>query len=59
VISALISLLMDQRVKDSCSGIYLLRSDLAKRLEITATGFDVGAEIISQSIVYGSSRSLQ
>jgi dolichol-phosphate mannosyltransferase len=44
---------MGQRVKDPCSGIYLLRSDLAKRLEITATGFDVEAEIVSQSIVYG------
>jgi glycosyltransferase involved in cell wall biosynthesis len=53
VISTLISLLMGQRVKDPCSGIYLLRSDLAKRLEITATGFDVEAEIVSQSIVYG------
>jgi len=54
VISTLISLLMGQRVKDPCSGIYLLRADLAKQLEITATGFDVEAEIVSQSIVYGS-----
>jgi dolichol-phosphate mannosyltransferase len=53
LISTLISLLMGQRIKDPCSGIYLLKSDLAKQLEITATGFDVEVEIVSQSIVYG------
>jgi len=53
VISTVISLLMGQRVKDPCSGMYLLRTDFAKRLEITATGFDVEAEIVCQSITIG------
>ncbi len=53
IISTLISLLMGQRVKDPCSGIYLLRTNLAKQLEITATGFDIEAEIVCQSLTYG------
>jgi len=53
VISTLVSLLMGQRVKDPCSGIYLLRRDFAKELEITATGFDVEAEIVCQSLSHG------
>jgi dolichol-phosphate mannosyltransferase len=53
VISTLISLLMGQRIKDPCSGIYLLRTDFAKQLEIMATGFDVEAEIVCQSLSYG------
>jgi len=53
VISTLISLLMGQRVKDPCSGIYLLRTDFAKQLEITATGFDIEAEIVCQSLTFG------
>jgi dolichol-phosphate mannosyltransferase len=53
VISTVISLLMGQRIKDPCSGIYLLRTDFAKQLEITATGFDVEAEIVCQSLSYG------
>jgi glycosyltransferase involved in cell wall biosynthesis len=53
VLSTVISLLMGQRVKDPCSGMYLLRTDFAKRLEITATGFDVEAEIVCQSIAIG------
>ncbi len=53
VISTVISLLMGQRVKDPCSGIYLLRTDFAKQLEITATGFDIEAEIVCQSLTFG------
>jgi dolichol-phosphate mannosyltransferase len=53
VISTLISLLMGHRVKDPCSGIYLLRSDFAKHLEVVATGFDVEVEIVCQSISHG------
>jgi len=53
VISTLISLLMGHRVKDPCSGMYLLRSDFARHLEIVATGFDVEVEIVCQSITHG------
>jgi dolichol-phosphate mannosyltransferase len=53
VISYLISLLMGHRIKDPCSGIYLLRRDFAKQCEITSTGFDVEAEIVCQVIAHG------
>jgi len=53
VISTLISLLMGHRVKDPCSGIYLLRNDFARHLEIVGTGLDVEAEIVIQSIAHG------
>ncbi|MEM0079622.1 MAG: glycosyltransferase [Candidatus Nezhaarchaeales archaeon] len=53
IISTVISLLMGQRVKDPCSGMYLLRTDFAKSLEITATGFDIEAEIVCQSLAHG------
>jgi len=48
IISTLLSLLLGHRIKDPCSGMYLLRRDIVKNLEIIATGFDVEAEIASQ-----------
>jgi dolichol-phosphate mannosyltransferase len=53
VVSGLISLLMGYRVKDPCSGIYLLNRDFARQCEITSTGFDVEAEIVCQAITHG------
>jgi len=54
IISTVISLLMGQRIKDPCSGMYLLRRDFARQLEITATGFDIEAEIVCQALVHGN-----
>lgn len=54
IISTVISLLMGQRIKDPCSGMYLLKRDFAKHIEITATGFDIEAEIVCQALVYGN-----
>jgi dolichol-phosphate mannosyltransferase len=54
IISTVISLLMGQRVKDPCSGMYLLKRDFARQLEITATGFDIEAEIVCQALAHGS-----
>jgi len=53
VISHFLSLLMGQRIKDPCSGMYLLRMDMARNLEITATGFDIEAEIVAQILSLG------
>ncbi|MCS7126395.1 MAG: glycosyltransferase family 2 protein [Aigarchaeota archaeon] len=53
LISSLLTILMGQRVRDPCSGMYLLKTDFAKKLEITATGFDVEAEIVAQSLSLG------
>jgi len=54
VISLLLSLLMGQRIKDPCSGMYLLRTDMARNLEITATGFDIEVEIVAQMLALGN-----
>jgi len=54
IISTVISLLMGQRIKDPCSGMYLLKGDFVKQLEITATGFDIEAEIVCQALAHGS-----
>lgn len=48
VISFVISLLMGRRISDPCSGMYLLRVDRARRLELTSSGFDVEVEIAAQ-----------
>jgi dolichol-phosphate mannosyltransferase len=53
VISTLISILMGYRIKDPCSGIYLLRRDFVRQCEITSTGFEVEAEIVCQVIAHG------
>lgn len=53
VMSTVMSLLMGQRIKDPCSGMYLLRTDFARNLEIMATGFDVESEIVCQTLAHG------
>jgi len=53
LISSLLSLLMGRRIKDPCSGMYLLKMDMVRNLEITATGFDVEAEIVAQVMSFG------
>ena len=53
IISTLLSLLLGRRIKDPCSGMYLLRRDAVKDLEVTATGFDIEVEIASQVACFG------
>ena len=53
LISSVISILMGHRVKDPCSGMYLLRTDMARNLEIASVGFDVEAEIVAQVLSLG------
>lgn len=48
IISQTFSLLMGLRIHDPCSGMYLLRTSMARRLELTSGGFDVEVEIAGQ-----------
>jgi len=41
-------------ITDVCSGMYLLRSDFAKRIQIGSTSFDVEVEIASQVATRGT-----
>lgn len=53
ILSSTISLLMGQRVSDPCSGMYLLRTESAKKLEVLSEGFDVEAEIVGSILTFG------
>jgi dolichol-phosphate mannosyltransferase len=53
IISLAFSLMLGKRVRDPCSGMYLLKTDLARRLELTSSGFDVEVEIAGQVATLG------
>ncbi|MCX8204979.1 MAG: glycosyltransferase family 2 protein [Candidatus Nezhaarchaeota archaeon] len=48
VISLALSLMFGRQIRDPCSGMYLLRTDMAKRLELSSSGFDVEVEVAGQ-----------
>ncbi len=52
VLTGVFNLLMGTNISDLCSGLYILRTDIAKRLEFVGSGFDVEAEIASQIAAY-------
>jgi dolichol-phosphate mannosyltransferase len=53
VISTVFSLLIGKRMRDPCSGMYLLKTETARRLEITSSGFDVEVELAGQMASLG------
>ncbi|MEM2454511.1 MAG: glycosyltransferase family 2 protein [Candidatus Bathyarchaeia archaeon] len=48
IISLTFSLMFGRRIKDPCSGMYLLRTDVARRLELSSGGFDIEVELAGQ-----------
>ncbi|MEM3546204.1 MAG: glycosyltransferase [Candidatus Bathyarchaeia archaeon] len=48
IISLAFSLMFGKHIRDPCSGMYLLRTDVAKRLELASRGFDVEVELAGQ-----------
>lgn len=48
VLSGVFNLLIGTKISDVCSGLYVLRTDTAKRLRFEGSGFDVEAEIAAQ-----------
>jgi len=54
VITKAFNILLGKRLSDVCSGIYLLRTDVAKKLEFSAGGFSVEVEMASQLAMDGS-----
>ncbi len=48
VLTFVFNLLMGTKISDICSGLYILRTDVAKQLRFTGSGFDVEAEIAAQ-----------
>jgi dolichol-phosphate mannosyltransferase len=53
IISLAFSLFIGSRLWDPCSGMYLLRTESAKMLELSSRGFDVEVEIASQLSTLG------
>jgi len=54
LLSSFLSLLMSYRIRDACSGMYLLKMDTARNLEISSRGFDVEVEIVAQMLTLGT-----
>jgi len=53
IISSVLSLLIGQRVSDPCSGMYLIKTESARKLEILSEGFDIEAEIVGEMLIHG------
>lgn len=48
VLTGVFNLLTGAKISDLCSGLYVLRTDIAKQLRFEGSGFDVEAEIATQ-----------
>jgi dolichol-phosphate hexosyltransferase len=48
LITKLFNMLMNTNISDVCSGMYMLRTQAAKNVELSTSGFDVEAEIAAQ-----------
>lgn len=48
IISLALSVMLGRRIRDPCSGMYLLRTDMARKLELTSSGFDVEVDLAGQ-----------
>lgn len=47
------NVLMGTKLSDVCSGMYLIKTDVARELELNTNGFDVEAEIAAQTATRG------
>ena len=53
LITKVFNTLMGTKLSDVCSGMYLISSDAANRLELNTKGFDVEVEIVAQTATDG------
>lgn len=53
IISKFFNLMFDTALSDVCSGMYLLRTESAKELDLHSGGFNADVEIIAQTAVRG------
>jgi len=53
LITKTFNVLMGTKLSDVCSGMYLIRTDVARELELNTRGFDVEVEIAAQTAVRG------
>jgi len=53
LITKTFNVLMGTKLSDVCSGMYLINTDVARRLELNTKGFDVEVEIAAQTAARG------
>lgn len=53
IITACFNIMFDTKLSDVCSGMYLLRTESAKELDLHSGGFNADVEIIAQTAVRG------
>lgn len=53
LITKTFNVLMGTKLSDVCSGMYLVKTDVARELEFNTTGFDVEVEIVAQTATRG------
>lgn len=53
LITTAFNVLMGTKLSDVCSGMYMIKTETARRLELNATGFDVEVEIAAQIATSG------
>jgi len=54
MITRTFNLLLGAGLSDVCSGMYLLRTDVAKELELQSKGFRTEVEVIAQTVMHGN-----
>jgi len=54
VITRVFNLLLGASFSDVCSGMYLLKTDVAKELELQSSGFRTEVEVIAQTLINGN-----
>lgn len=54
VITKTFNTLMGTKLSDVCSGMYLIKTDVARQFELNSKGFDVEVEIAAQAATRGS-----
>jgi dolichol-phosphate mannosyltransferase len=53
MITRTFNLLLGAGLSDVCSGMYLLKTDVAKELELQSRGFRTEVEVVAQTVMYG------
>jgi len=54
IINKALSLLIGSHISDVCTGMYMLKTETAKKLEMNSRGFNVEVEIAIQNLTYGA-----
>jgi len=54
MITCTFNLLLGAGLSDVCSGMYLLKTDVARKLELQSKGFRTEVEVVAQTVMHGN-----